>query len=214
MALGFLMSGCANKSMTSQQSGFLDDYSVLKSSPYEDKALLYVAPDADIASYDSIMVEPVQIIANNEQIKANSGLVKEMSDYMTQKVRNRLDKNPNFKLVTKPEGKTIKIEFAITAATVSHDDRKTYQYIPVALVISGAARATGISQKNVRVMMELRVTDANTGKSLAKVIDAQAGEKVTIEEKDLTLEHLKPLLDIWAQRLSVRLDHFKTKIAK
>ena len=145
VALGFLISGCADKSMTSQQSGFLDDYSVLKPSPYQAKALLYIAPDADFASYNSVMVEPVKIIANNEQIKADAGLMKEMSDYMTQKVRKKLDKNPNFKLVTKPQANTVKLEFAISAVTVSHDEKETYQYIPVALVITEAARATGVS---------------------------------------------------------------------
>jgi len=49
---------------------------------------------------------------------------------------------------------------------------------------------------------------------LLKVVDSQAGEKVTIEAKDLTLEHLKPLLDNWAKRLSIRLDYLKTKVAK
>lgn len=212
--IGLLLSGCADKSLTSQQSGFLDDYSDLKPSPYQAKALLYMAPDVDFASYVSVMVEPVKIMANNEQIKADTGLMKEMSEYMNEKVRNRLDKNPNIKLVTKPEGKTAKVEFAITAATVSHDERETYQYVPVALVITEAARATGISQKNVRVVMELRITDANTGKSLLKVMDSQAGEKVTLEAKDLTLEHLKPMLDYWAKRVSTRLDHFKAKAAK
>lgn len=214
VALSFLINGCADKSMTSQQSGFLDDYSVLKPSPYQAKALLYIAPDANFASYDSVIVEPVKIIANNEQIKADAGLMKKMSDYMTQKVRRSLDKNPNFKVVTKPQANTVKVEFALSAATVSHDEREIYQYNPVALVITEAARATGMSQKSVRVVMEVHITDANTGKTLIKALDSQAGEKVTIEAKDLTLEHLKPLLDNWAKRLSMRLDYLKTKIVK
>jgi len=155
------------------------------------------------------MVEPVLIFANNEQIKANAGLLKEMSEYLTQRVRNRLDKNPNFNLVTEPQDKTLKIEFALTAVAVSHDKRKGYQYVPVALVLSQAARATGAIDKNARVAMELRVSDANTGKILAKVMDSEAGEKVSIEEKDLDFKHLKPALDNWANRFSDRLDHMR-----
>jgi len=197
------------KYLLCQHSGFLNDYSSLKQSPHDPTTLLYIAQDVDFSSYENVLVEPVKLIANNEQIKANAGLLKEMSEYLTQRVRNRLDKNPNFNLVTQPQDKTLKIEFALTAVAVSHDKRKGYQYIPVALVVSQAARATGVIDKNARVAMELRVSDANTGKILAKVMDSEVGEKVSIEEKDLDFKHLKPALDNWANRFSDRLDKMK-----
>lgn len=205
-ALIFL-GGCASKN--TQYSGFLEDYSTLEPSPYLPKALLYTAPGVDISNYENVMVEPVRIFANNEQIKADSGLLKEASMYLTQRVRNKLDKNPNFNLVTQPQDKTLKIEFAITAVEAVHDERKGYQYIPVALVVSQAARASGAIDKNAMVAMELRVSDANTGKILAKVLDSEAGEKVNIQEKDIDFKHLKPALDTWADRFSDRLDHMK-----
>ncbi len=205
-ALIFLV-GCTNKNP--QYSGFLEDYSTLEPSPYLAKALLYTAPGTDISNYENVMVEPVRIFANNEQIKANSGLLKETSMYLTQRVRNKLDKNPNFNLVTQAQDKTLKIEFAITAVEAVHDDRKGYQYIPVAFVVSQAARASGAIDKNAIVAMELRVSDASTGKILAKVLDSESGEKVTIEEKDIDFKHLKPALDNWANRFSSRLDQMK-----
>ena len=84
-ALIFL-GGCASKN--TQYSGFLEDYSTLEPSPYLPKALLYTAPGVDISNYENVMVEPVRIFANNEQIKADSGLLKEASMYLTQRVRH------------------------------------------------------------------------------------------------------------------------------
>ncbi len=216
LALGLLLSGCAsNKNLTSQQSGFLDDYSSLKQSPYDPTTRLYIAQDVDFSSYDNVMVEPVNIIANNEQIKANKGLLKEMSGYLTQKVRRSIRKNPNFKLVTKPQAKTVKIAFALTAVTVDYSDREVYQYIPVALVITEAARASGASKKDARVVVELRVTDANTGQVLGRALSSQEGEQVAIDkEKELTLDLLKPALDKIAKRVNERLDEMKKKIKK
>lgn len=215
VALGLLIGGCtSNKNLTSQRSGFLADYSSLKPSPYQPSALLYVTSDINTSYYENVIVEPVKIIANNEQIKANAGLLKEMSEYLTQKVRNALNKNPNFKLVTKPREKTFRLEFALTSVTVSYEDRRFYQYIPVALVITEAARASGASQKDARVLMELRITDANTGKVLARVVDSQAGKRITLKEEDLTLKHLKPALDNWAKNISKRLTYFKKKLAE
>jgi len=205
-ALIFL-GGCA--STNSQYSGFLEDYSTLKPSPYLPKSLLYIVPGTDVSNYENVMVEPVRIFANNEQIKANEGLLKEASTYLTQRVSNKLDKNPNFNLVTAPQDKTLKIEFALTAVEATHDDRKGYQYIPVAFVVSQAARASGAIDKNAIVAMELRVSDASTGQILAKVLDSEAGDKVTVEEKDLDMKHLKPALDKWANRFSDRLDQMK-----
>ena len=205
-ALIFL-GGCS--STQPQYSGFLSDYNKLEPSPYLPKSMLYTAPGTDISSYENVMVEPVRIFANNEQIKANSGLLKEASMYLTQRVSNKLDKNPNFNLVTEPQDKTLKIEFALTAVEAVHEDRKGYQYVPVALVISQAARASGAIDKNAIVAMELRVSDASTGKILGKVLDSEAGEKINVQEKDLDFKHLKPALDTWANRFSDRLDHMK-----
>ncbi len=216
VALSLFIGGCAsNKNLTSQHSGFLNDYSSLKQSPYDPAARLYIAQDVDFSSYDNVMVAPVRIIANNEQIKANKGLLKEMSGYLTQKVRARIRKNPNFNLVTKPQANTAKVEFALTAVTVSHDDREVYQYIPVALVITEAARASGASQKNARVVVELRVTDANTGNVLGRAITSQKGEQVAIDkEKELTLDLLKPALDKIAKHVNERLNDVKRGITK
>lgn len=211
VALIFL-GGCASTS--SQYSGFLGDYSTLKPSPYLAKSLMYVVPGTDVSSYENVMVEPVRIFANNEQIKANSALLKEASAYLTQRVRSKLDKNPNLNLVTQPQDKTLKVEFALTAVEAVHEDKKGYQYIPVALVVTQAARASGAIDKNAIVAMELRVSDANTGKILAKVLDSETGEKVTIEEKDLNFKHLKPALDNWANRFSMRVDEMRKNAIK
>ena len=211
IALIFL-GGCASKKP--QYSGFLEDYSTLKPSPYLPKALLYTAPGIDYSNYENVMVEPVRIFANNEQIKADSGLLKEGSMYLTQRIRNKLDKNPNFNLVTQQQDKTVKIEIAITAVEAVHDEREGYQYIPIAFVVSEAARASGAIDKNAIIAAELRITDASTGKILVKVLDSEAGKRVTVQEKDLNLEHLKPGLDNWANRLSDRLDKLKKGLIK
>jgi hypothetical protein len=190
----------ANKNLTSQQSGFLSDYSSLKQSPYDPAARLYIAQDVDFSSYDNVMVEPVNIIANNEQIKANKGLLKEMSEYLTQKVRRGIRQSPNFNLVTKPQAKTVKIAFALTAVTVDYSDREVYQYIPVALVITEAARASGASKKDARVVVEVWVTDANTGQVLGRALSSQEGEQVAIDKI--------------AKRVNERLNEMKKKIKK
>lgn len=215
VALGLLLSGCASSTNpTPQNSGFLDDYSTLKKSPHDPATLLYIASDVDFSTYDHVMVEPVKIMANNEQIKANSGLLKEMSEYMTQKVRTKIRQNPNYTLVTKPQANTLKVEYALTAATVAHTDREVYEYIPVALVITEASRASGMSKKDARVLVELRVSDANTGKIVSRAISSQKGEKVTLKEEELTLKVLKPALDRYAQRINERLDQVKKSIRK
>jgi len=210
LTLGLLLSGCAsNTNPTLHNSGFLDDYSSLKQSPYDTGTHLYIAEDVDLSSYEYVMVKPVKIMANNEQIKAKRGLLKEMSEYMTQKVRTKISKNPNYTLVTKPQPNTLKVEFALTAVSVAYSEREVYEYIPVALVITEASRASGLSKKDARVLVELRVSDANTGKILGRAISSQKGEKVTLKEDELTLEVLKPALDRYAQRINERLDQVK-----
>ena len=80
IALIIMISGCSNKSITSKESGFLDNYDSLQPSPFEVSSMYYITPGTDITSYENIMIEPVKVIANNEELKANTGLIKEMSD--------------------------------------------------------------------------------------------------------------------------------------
>jgi len=214
--LGLLLSGCAsNKDMTSQQSGFLDDYSLLEQSKHDPDALLYISPGVDFSSYANVMVEPVALMANNEQIRENGPLLKEVSQYMTQNLRTRIQKNPNYNLVTQAQANTIKIKFALTAVTVEGSEKKGYQYIPVAYIVSTAKDAAGVTPKDVRVMVELNVTDADTAQVLARALSSQKGEQVVLRTNEkLTFKHLKPALDRISSRVDDRLNELKKQMKK
>lgn len=207
----FILSGCSNKDMTAKQSGFLDDYESLKPSPYEKGALMYISPGAKVASYKNVIIEPVRIIVNNEEIKTDTGLLKEMSEYLTNRARKAIEINDKFKLVDQVEENTLRVEIALTAVIVSHDDIQVYQFIPVALVLTGASRATGVVNEKARVLAEMKVTDATTNESLIRVIDLQKGKRIDIRGQEVTFELVQPVLDTWAERFSSRLKYLKEK---
>lgn len=207
----FILNGCSNRGMTSKQSGFLDDYESLQPSPYEKGALMYISPGAKVASYENVIIEPVRIIVNNEEIKADTGLLKEMSDYLTNRARKAIEINDKFELVEQVKENTLRVEIALTAVIVTHDDIQVYQFIPVALVLTGAARATSIINEKARVLAEMKVTDVTTNESLIRVIDLQKGKRVDIRRQEVTFELVKPVVDTWAERFASRLKYLKEK---
>ena len=106
-----------------------------------------------------------------------------------------------FNLIDKAALDTIRIKPAITSIFTSHDDKGFYQYLPIGMVVTGAARTSGLSKENVRVITEIKVTDSVSGQVLAKAIDLKAGKEMQNKESEVVLSDVEPVLEQWAQRL-------------
>ena len=69
------------------------------------------------------------------------------------------------------------------------------------LAVTDAARTSGLSKENVRVITEIKVTDSVSGQVLAKAIDLKAGKEMQNKESEVVLSDVEPVLEQWAQRL-------------
>ena len=100
---------------------------------------------------------------------------------------------------------------AITGVTVSRKDLKAYQYIPIALVVTGAGEVAGVRDRMAAVFMEGEVLDSVTGKRLAAVVQRSGDEVEAKEVTELTSEQIYPILDFYAKRLRGRVDKIHGK---
>ncbi len=205
-----LLSGCASNQVSEEKySGFLSDYSILKQSPRDEDTRAYVAPDVDWSQYNNVMVDKVLVMTpdGDEEQQADPKLLIAIAERYEALIKDNL--SHNFTIVDQPGEGTIRFQAAITSVYSSFDDLKAYQYIPISAAITGVARASGSSEKNARVMTEMKMIDSVKGQLLAQAIDLKAGKEISDENPEITLSDVLPVLDQWAQRIAERLTSFK-----
>jgi len=211
LAAAILMSGCANKEMEEQQSGFLKSYEGLEEDKKFEGTLTRVTPGADFNKYQNIIVAPIQIlsgISEDAKTPQQKKLIQDMSDYLTEGYKEAFRTDTAFNVVETKGPGTILFEGAISAVEVHHDDLEWYQLIPISLAVTGVARATFVDGK-ARILGEGRLSDSQTGEVLVRAVSLQKGQPVTTDKDHLEFKDVQPGLDAWLGRLKARIASFK-----
>lgn len=207
----FIVTGCSNKSMEETHSGFLKSYEGLEADTKNTEGRrIQIMPDVDFTKYKNIYVAPVKIlsgIVDGDQTPTQKKLFKEMSDYLTEGIRNDTKTNGAYVLVEdKNTPQTLLFESAISAVAVNFDDMEWYQFTPITMAATAAARASYVD-KTVRILGEARVSDAKTGSVLMRVVNLQEGKDVSSKTgaDELVFADVKPALDVWLKQYSKNL---------
>ncbi len=208
-----LLTGCAGNKVTDDKySGFLNDYSILKPTAKDADTLNYIAPNIDWQQYDSGMVDKVLIITPDGNVKTDGKLLVAIADKYEELIKQKLSRK--FKIVDQAGPGTIRVQAAITSVFSSYDDLKGYQYIPIAAVVTGAGRASGIEKKSIRVISEVKMVDSTDGQLLIQAVDLKSGEKKQDENSAILLADVVPILDQWAQRMTDRIVELKAQLKR
>jgi len=195
-----LFTGCANRNMQAKNSGFLKSYDNLEENDKLDGTRVMVTPGSDFTKYENIYVADVQVkssIPESEWTPEQKILFEKITAYLTNGYKNMLRDGTGYRLVEdKNTPNTIVFEAAISAVEVHFDDMQWYQFTPITLGLTVAARATYVDGA-VRILGEARISDAATGKVLLRGMRLQKGEEISTDADKLVFKDLKPSLDKW-----------------
>jgi hypothetical protein len=186
-----------------QFSGFLNDYSQLNETKDATgmTVLRFVSPRMSRENYQQLIIEPVQFFPEpkpTEQVTAETlGQIKEYADQaLRREIRQKVP------LVGEPGPGVARLRVALTAVGAKSEGLKPYQYVPVALVLTGARAAAGGHPQQASVFLEAEMTDSVSGERLAIAVRGGTGERLrALKEggKAVSLDAVKPLLDRWAR---------------
>ncbi len=211
-----MVAGCASSpggAKPEHYSGYLGDYSKLR----EDKTAAgepifrYVNPKFTATRYQAVLLEPVTFYPQprpSEEVSQQQ--LEAIRDYMNQALRREFGKR--FTLVPQPGQGVARINVALTAVGSETEDLKPYQYLPIALVATGAkAAATGGRPEDAVIQVEAKVSDSMTDERLYSGLRRGSGERVTKQGnagRQVTVDQLKKLMDQWAQRSAAEAARF------
>lgn len=196
-----LIAGCAT-SPAPKQSGFLPDYSRLQQEtvPGGGNRQAYANPDFTPARYHAIKLDPI-LYYPEPQPSADVSL-----ETLTQ-IRKALDQSLRQKLATKVDmvdsagAGVAQVRIAITAVGAETRGLKPYQFVPIALALTGAkAIAQGGLPRDATIAVESHVTDSVSGELLYAAVRGGTGERVVDASQGrsgVQLASLQAMIDEW-----------------
>ncbi len=203
-----LAAGCASApKVTQTESGFLSDYSKLKTTS-EENAAAYQAEGYDLKNYGHITFDPVQVHLSDKLV-AESSLKASQQEKIAQYVADELNRRLAGGFKGQGTG-TLNVRAAISGITSSSEELSAWQYLPVTLAVAATLEAAGKRDKALVLFQEAEAIDDATGEIVVAKI--KASELGLVDNSDFEKDPigtLKPLLAKWIDKL---VDDFNQKL--
>jgi hypothetical protein len=186
-------------------SGFLGDYSRLHPGGPGQALLVYRAPDANIAGYDKLVLDPVTVWRAPGTTEAISHAdLQRLADLLYGMLRSRL--LTYYVIVRKPGPKTLRVRAALTEAAPSSTTMDVMSQIgPITATAGGAKEmATGTPAWVGAASAEIQVLDAETGKEFYAAADRRVGSKTLTGSSD-PWGDVTDTFRLWADAVIARL---------
>lgn len=214
-ALALCAGACATtQARKTETTTFLGDYSMLKKGGEGEALLLYIDPQANIKSYNAILMDSVQIYASTDDSLGDMSKDdrQNLVNYLSAAVHERL--KGDYAFVNQPGAGVMRLRIAITEAEDANVTMDTVSTImPIGLALSGLQRiATGTPSFVGTAGIEAEMQDSQSGRRLWAAVDRRAGSKVTGKgDKFDEWRAVKDSFDYWAERLKKRLAQERAK---
>ncbi len=196
------IAACASGPTTSrpdQYSGFLTDYSRLREAKGADgvPVLRWISPKLTAETYNKVIIDPVQLYPTprpTEQVSAE--VLSQIRNYFDTALHRQMGES--YSVVTEPGPGVLRFRPAITGVTAGPEALKLRQYLPIALIFTTARQAAGVRPEQVVVHLEAEALDSQTDEQLGAVVAAGTGKPLKGASDKLSLAHVQPVLDHWA----------------
>ncbi|MDA7818071.1 hypothetical protein N9A28_07760 [Sulfurimonas sp.] len=188
MILLFITTGCSNRPIKANNSGFFNDYKNLD-----------LSKKIEVYKYKDILVSPVIVVSNVEkknQTDSQKKLYKEISDYLTLALKKVVDSNKMYNLVEEESDHSLKLESAISAVEVHFEDEKWNNNTPVSLGMD-VVSYNAYRDESVRLLGESRLVDSWSSEVFTRTRSIQKDFVISLVNEKIEFKNLKPSLDSW-----------------
>lgn len=186
-------------------SGFLPDSSRLQPGGPGRALLVYRAPDANVAAYDKVLLDPVTVWrAPGTSQSVSRADLQQLADLLYGALYLRL--RTYYVMVRKPGPRTLRIRAALTEATSSSTTMDVMSQVTPGAKVAGqvSEMATGTPAWVGAASAEIEITDAETGQEILAAADRRVGEK-TLTGAHEPWDDVKEMFRVWSERVVGRL---------
>ena len=208
-----LMVGCARtkQATTSKQTGFLGDYSKLEKGEAGEEVLVYKNPKANWTAYDKVLLDPVTAWRGEKSQK--EGIPEEDIQTMIDNFYGLLNAeiSQDYTMVTKPKSGTLRLQVAISNLEESWPTLDAVSNVlPPMIVLSETKKyVTGKPLFVGEAVIEVKLTDAQTGELLFAGVDRRVGGKTLSKKESDSWDDVNEIMRFWSQKARYRLCQFR-----
>lgn len=180
-------------------SGFLPDYTRLKTDPDHPGSKDWVNPEARLGHYNAIIIDPVTVHLSpgliKDGVRPDAELLNQVTDYFHDALTREF-KNQKWNVVDKAGDNVARYRAAITGINAEGGlDSNPIHYMPAVFLVRAAS---GKTSTKAHINMESSYSDSVTGQTLGEVLQAATGESVSGDQ--IALDNLKAAVDKWAKK--------------
>ena len=161
-------------------TGFMTDYRPLNNVEVHETEFIavkaWIAPDANLSSYQTAIVEPIRIergIQRDRQITHKA--MNNIRSYMTEALTHKLEEY--YQVSDQIHGRTLRARVAITGLETQDESLRFYEFLPTALAFTGAAKLIGTRDEEINMFVEAEFLDAETNEVIAKTLVSMVGHE-------------------------------------
>jgi len=187
-------------------SGFLKNYEQLQpGQSADDPILLYLNPDADWASYDKLMIDPVTIwrTMGSDLTSVPETELQQLADQLYWALRKAVE--DDYEIVERPGRGVLRVRVALTEVKGANAVASTISKLSPLPLITGVSRmATGTWAFVGKAGIEGEVLDSLSNRRLSAAVDERAGGR-SLQSGNSTWSDVEQAFHYWADRFSKRL---------
>jgi hypothetical protein len=189
---------------TGDATGFLGDYSNLRKGEKDEPQLIYINPNVDWASFDSIHIDSVTLWRDEKTDDVPDEEKQILTDFFFHALHTQLSKD--YKMVDEPGPNVLKLRAALTEAKGSKAVMNTITSVvpQLRLLTTIVGMSAGTSVLVGKAGLEGEITDSMTGDRLLAALDQRQGTKA-MRGGVKTWSDVKLATEFWAERLRGRL---------
>jgi hypothetical protein len=194
--LGFSVVSIAKEEPT--YSGYLGDevYGKLQEVELRKgvKAKRWIGPKLNFTNYQKILIDNVVLYPEPEpgpQVSAET--LDQIRSYLTEKLNAKV--GAVLKVTTEPGPGVLRMQTAVTGVEIKTEGMKAYEVVPVAAIFGGIKALTGKRDRDVRVYVEVKFSDSQSGEVIGAAVRKVEGEQLKGKKDQLELEDMQKSLD-------------------
>ena len=193
--------GCAsNNAKQEQYSGYLADYSQLQKEQTVSGGVTHRWISEKLASgaYHSVILDKTMLYP---EPKPTEQVSEALLNQFSMSIDNVLNNGAqgSYKVVAQPGEGVLRISPAVTGVEHSTEAMTAIDILPVAMLFNLGKAATGTTDQDVKVFLEVAVTDSLTGEPLAAVVRSGEGAQLENDKEQLSMTHLKEVIQNWQE---------------
>jgi len=184
-------------------SGFMNDYQPLSTVEVEEREFIaakgWIAPDANLQSYRTVLVDPIKVDSSVKQsLQVTDKTMTNIRQYMTVALTKKLE--AYYGVSDQLNSRTLRAKVAITGLETRDEPIQIYEYWPSLLALTSMAKLIGTRDEEILLFVEAEFIDVETNEAVAKTMVGMVGkERLENEWEEVSLQKLSSSIDQWIE---------------